>query len=836
MAENVQEYILKIRAQMDQSVQQALSTIVGEVTTLSKEIREVQGQLRAVGDGTDLNVEPLQQELKRMNSAVRNLSTPVKNLGEESLDTSRAMDQWSRTLDKMENDFATLPVKIDLVTKEMQQMEAAGGSNTARYRALAIELARLSTVQDNLQQSTARTGNSTRRLRQNVQNIGFQVQDLVVSMQNGTRASVAFAQQVPQALVGFGAIGAAVGVAATVIAVVAGKYIDQAAEMLSSNKALEKSTKELEDAFTSFNREAKDISLDDYVEQLQTASKASNELVSAIVEQDLELIITKSEAAAKATGDAFKSSLGEVADEFRFFSGGGFFGNKNQQIDLDATLGLSATAEQAKALNEALNGINIEENIAKVLPLFDLTVEKEREMYNLMVQLSEQTKIQSLAAERLYEARQAQAAIESGNLRFFERKAEKEAQAAISLLAVQEARNRAFDAEVRQAYELGKITEEQLKSLLRIKETQDESKKIVDNALRSWEKLVEETRTLEETRDRDLAAIKALAKELEDLKKAGKIDIEIDQEALDRASAKVQELYEEAAKKEAYEALSDMEKVLYDLAENAQKSADNLAAFNNLQFGATAEQMKAMAGALGDAVPLSVQLNLALAEFDNARDSTAEATKLINEMAVELGLTAEEVEYLQSKFVTTGEVAKSTFEEVGLAIGNQLPSAVSGLVGVLTDSEQSFSDWARSLIKQIASVIAEMLLLKAITTALGATSFGQWLGFTNTAAAAPVAPVTTVATAATSNIVPLAANFSSLNAASSSTALSSGQGQGNVSVNVSNYTGEPVQTRQMGDDIDVIVGRVAEDIRRGGSRVSSALENTYSVSRARGTA
>ena len=61
-----------------------------------------------------------------------------------------------------------------------------------------------------------RLGKVSRQSRAQIQNTSFQLQDIAVQLQMGTRASTVFAQQIPQLLGGFGALGAALGVVAGV--------------------------------------------------------------------------------------------------------------------------------------------------------------------------------------------------------------------------------------------------------------------------------------------------------------------------------------------------------------------------------------------------------------------------------------------------------------------------------------------------------------------------------------------------------------------------------------------------------------------------------------------
>lgn len=62
----------------------------------------------------------------------------------------------------------------------------------------------------------SKLSNVSGRTRAQIQNTSFQLQDIAVQLQMGTRASTVFAQQIPQLLGGFGALGAALGVVAGV--------------------------------------------------------------------------------------------------------------------------------------------------------------------------------------------------------------------------------------------------------------------------------------------------------------------------------------------------------------------------------------------------------------------------------------------------------------------------------------------------------------------------------------------------------------------------------------------------------------------------------------------
>ena len=64
---------------------------------------------------------------------------------------------------------------------------------------------------DQSEEAFARVDRGSRRGGGGLQNLGFQVQDFAVQLGNGTSASVALSQQLPQLLGGFGALGAVIG-------------------------------------------------------------------------------------------------------------------------------------------------------------------------------------------------------------------------------------------------------------------------------------------------------------------------------------------------------------------------------------------------------------------------------------------------------------------------------------------------------------------------------------------------------------------------------------------------------------------------------------------------
>jgi phage-related minor tail protein len=153
-----------------------------------------------------------------------------------------------------------------------------------------------------------------RQLQQNVRNASYQLTDFAVQVQGGQSAMLAFSQQAPQLLAGFGAIGAAIGL----IAALAPAAIQGILALTKDSKTLEESLKGAEEAFknlkSSFDFTDRK-SLDPLIEQYKTANEETKKLILS----NLELNV----AIAKVASNDLKVSLGnsikEGIDQIGFF-------------------------------------------------------------------------------------------------------------------------------------------------------------------------------------------------------------------------------------------------------------------------------------------------------------------------------------------------------------------------------------------------------------------------------------------------------------------------------------------------------------------------------------
>lgn len=120
----------------------------------------------------------------------------------------------------------------DLIAAEAQTKKFT--SNTAK----SFSTAEASTKKFNAQVSG--TAKAVRSARPDMQNMSYQLQDMAVQAQMGTSAFVIMAQQLPQMLVGMGAWAGAIGVAVTVLGLLATTTIDTTKDLEKIEKSIER--------------------------------------------------------------------------------------------------------------------------------------------------------------------------------------------------------------------------------------------------------------------------------------------------------------------------------------------------------------------------------------------------------------------------------------------------------------------------------------------------------------------------------------------------------------------------------------------------------------------
>lgn len=268
---------------------------------------------------------------------------------------------------RITGDASDLRAEMSRASGELQKVGAQAQVAQARAGGMAGSLGRL--------------GNVSNRTRAQIQNTSFQLQDIAVQLQGGTRASTVFAQQLPQLLGGFGALGAVAGVLAGVgIPALAFAF----ASLGSSAQTVEDRMDELK-TISQGLKTAQDIlalSVDElyekygaYGEQLRFAAErlamlqqaeARVNLSKAIVEMDAVFKqFTTTANSAFRSGTTLAQAMTNIQTEF------GLTSNQAREFselltDLENATGVDQQATALHAVQEFLVKNNVE--LAKIPP------------------------------------------------------------------------------------------------------------------------------------------------------------------------------------------------------------------------------------------------------------------------------------------------------------------------------------------------------------------------------------------------------------------------------------------------------------------------------------
>ena len=232
----------------------------------------------------------------------------------------------------------------------------------------------------------SKLGNVSGSTRAKIQNTSFQLQDIAVQLQGGTRASTVFAQQLPQLLGGFGALGAVLGVVAGVgIPALAFAFSAMGGEAQDSEEALENFTASLKSA-TDFMRIAqtpiKDLreEFGEFADEIQRASIVASQAALS------EALLAYSDASAgvKENFASMTSELGKYKQAVealaiveqslgeRTVSNASAFADAEASVEaarasLEATAAsMGMTVGEATALNAALTDLSDADSMEEI--------------------------------------------------------------------------------------------------------------------------------------------------------------------------------------------------------------------------------------------------------------------------------------------------------------------------------------------------------------------------------------------------------------------------------------------------------------------------------------
>lgn len=165
---------------------------------------------------------------------------------------------------KITGDSADLQSDLSQAKTQLNSFEASAGKATKRTAGFSGSLGKLSNVSG--------------QTRAQIQNTSFQLQDIAVQLQGGTKASTVFAQQLPQLLGGFGALGAVLGVVAGVgIPAVAFALSSLSDDVEGSEEAIDNFVGSLNTATNAFNFARRPVSdlreeFGDFADEIRDAS------------------------------------------------------------------------------------------------------------------------------------------------------------------------------------------------------------------------------------------------------------------------------------------------------------------------------------------------------------------------------------------------------------------------------------------------------------------------------------------------------------------------------------------------------------------------------------
>jgi hypothetical protein len=235
---------------------------------------------------------------------------------------------------KISGDSSDLQSDIAKARAQLNDFEASAGAATKRTSGFTGSLGKLGTVSG--------------QTRAQIQNASFQLQDIAVQLQSGTRASTVFAQQLPQLLGGFGALGAVAGVLAGVgIPALAFAFSALSDETEGVNEALDG----ISDRVSTVDGALKviEMSASELTETFGGLASAAREASLAIIENEVEL--------ARRELAGLSVELGNAADQYAIL------GKENSARNRQIRKELGLTKDEHRELTDAIETMQAAQGI-----------------------------------------------------------------------------------------------------------------------------------------------------------------------------------------------------------------------------------------------------------------------------------------------------------------------------------------------------------------------------------------------------------------------------------------------------------------------------------------
>ena len=283
---------------------------------------------------------------------------------------TQALKAHMRELDKLSKSYDPVYRAAKQYEAEVKRLDRAldvGAVTQAQYTAKVAEAARQMKAAGTATQQVSRglSGQATTQ----IQNAAFQIGDFAVQVASGTSASRALAQQMPQLLGGFGALGAVLGAVVAVGAPLAAMFLstgDAAEDLKKSLDALEKAVQAYDAAAKNSGETAADLA-----SKFGAATAQAQDLYDRIARlQYLDAV----SAVGKAIGDLSKnfgdlqSYLNVIDNEIAQLGSASpvTLENIGAQLKEDFGLTVDQAREFVRLLSDAQAASSIQEKAARL--------------------------------------------------------------------------------------------------------------------------------------------------------------------------------------------------------------------------------------------------------------------------------------------------------------------------------------------------------------------------------------------------------------------------------------------------------------------------------------
>lgn len=197
-----------------------------QLRTLVYKVQMDTADAKAGGRTMQLTMKTMEQDAEKAGKSVEELAKTIdsryntktkvmidttKTAKAELQAASKQASRSEQNFNRLSREYKQLSSRVGRTADQQEQLNAIyrlGANATLTQKKRTLELVKAYQLQRNASISTQ---GSMRGLRGQMQNIGFQAQDIAVQMQQGTNAMVIFSQQGSQLAAGFGPTGALVG-------------------------------------------------------------------------------------------------------------------------------------------------------------------------------------------------------------------------------------------------------------------------------------------------------------------------------------------------------------------------------------------------------------------------------------------------------------------------------------------------------------------------------------------------------------------------------------------------------------------------------------------------